>query len=533
MSQFAPQVHGAEFVAAWEALRAHHAALSNVTLRSLFENETSRFGQLSCKNRGLLLDYSKQRLTPETMVKLLALADAAKLSDKIRALFSGEKINSTEKRAVQHMALRRKESIPCMIDGKDVMPDVRAVRAKIATTAESIRSGTWRGLTGQRIETVVNIGIGGSDLGPRMVCNALGHLKSTPQVRFVANVDPADLTRALVGAQPATTIFIVTSKTFTTQETLANANAARAWLRKPFGQDADLSRHFLAVSAFPDRAVEFGVGRNNVFPMWDWVGGRYSLWSAVGLSIAIGVGPEAFTQLLNGAADMDTHFETTPLVRNLPVLHALVGIWNANFEGYDNRLVIPYSEALSRLPAYLQQLEMESNGKRVDTSGAEINYATSPAIWGEPGTNGQHAFFQWIHQGTHVAPVDFIVAAKSQHQPLAQHEMLVANAIGQSRALLTGRESPTDLHRASPGNRPSTTLMLPELNPFTLGQLIAFYEHMVFVQGTIWGINSFDQFGVELGKEIASQLLPAVAQKTNVPDLDSSTRGLIDAFRSL
>jgi glucose-6-phosphate isomerase len=245
------------------------------------------------------------------------------------------------------------------------------------------------------------------------------------------------------------------------------------------------------------------------------------------------VGTEAFTQLLNGAADMDTRFETTPLVRNLPVLHALVGIWNANFEGYENRLVIPYSEALSRLPAYLQQLEMESNGKRVDTSGAEINYATSPAIWGEPGTNGQHAFFQWIHQGTHVAPVDFIVAAKSQYQPLTQHEMLVANAFGQSRALLTGRESPTDLHRASPGNRPSTTLMLPELNPFTLGQLIAFYEHMVFVQGAIWGINSFDQFGVELGKEIASQLLPAVAQKANVPNLDSSTRGLIDAFRSL
>jgi glucose-6-phosphate isomerase len=533
MAKTAPQVHGTEFISVWNDLQAHHAALSGVTLRSLFENESSRFGQLSCRSRGLLLDYSKQRLTPETMTKLLALAEAAKLPEKIRALFAGEKINFTEGRAVQHMALRRKESIPCKIDGKDVMPEVRAVRERVTATAESIRSGTWRGLTGQRIETVVNIGIGGSDLGPRMVCNALGHLKTTPQVRFVANVDPADLTRALVGAQPATTLFIVTSKTFTTQETLANANAARAWLRKPFGQEADLSRHFLAVTAFPERAVQFGVGRANVFPMWDWVGGRYSLWSAVGLSIAIGVGPEAFTQLLNGASDMDSHFETTPLVRNLPVLHALVGLWNANFEGYENRLVIPYSEALSRLPAYLQQLEMESNGKRIDSAGAEIGYATSPAVWGEPGTNAQHAFFQWIHQGTHVAPLDFIVAAKSTHQPAAQHHMLVANAIGQSRALLMGRESVSDAHRAFPGNRPSSTLMLPELNPFTLGQLIAFYEHMVFVQGVIWGINSFDQFGVELGKDIANQLLPAIATNAGIPDLDSSTRGLIDGFRTL
>ncbi len=529
----APQVHGEAFAAAWSAVAAHHAALQSTSLQDLFAHEANRFGKFSYRHRSFLIDYSKQRITDETLPLLLLLAEHANLPAQIRSLFAGETLNFTEGRAVQHMALRAQGAEARLVGGHDVMPDVRAVRERMLQVAGDIRSGAWRGFTGQRIDTIVNIGIGGSDLGPRMVCNALGHLKSAPQVRFVANVDPADLSRALVGLQPANTLFIVASKTFTTQETLANANAARAWLRRAFGAEADVSRHFLAVSAYPDRAVQFGVNRNNVFPLWEWVGGRYSLWSAVGLSIAVGVGPDAFSQLLAGAADMDAHFESAPLARNLPVLHALVSLWNTNFENYDNQLIIPYSENLSRLPAYLQQLEMESNGKRVDRLGNFVRHATSPALWGEPGTNGQHAFFQWLHQGTTPAPVDFIIAAKSGYQPAAQHGMLLANALAQSRALLTGRtESNGDNHRASPGNRPSTTILIPELTPFSLGQLIALYEQKVFVQGVLWGINSFDQFGVELGKEIANQLLPAVAEGANVPGLDSSTLGLIGAIRS-
>jgi glucose-6-phosphate isomerase len=529
-----PKVHGATFEQQWAGLVAHQQHSAHESLQALFAADPNRFGQFSYRYHGLLIDHSKQRIVSETIQKLIALAESADLPKKIGALFAGEKINFTEKRAVQHMALRSPSTDVVMIDGVNVMPEVMRVRKRMATLAEAVRGGSWRGFTGQKIETIINIGIGGSDLGPRMVCGALNQMRgSAPQVRFVANVDPADLARALVGVQPANTLFIVASKTFTTQETLANASAARAWLRRTFGPDADISRHFMAVTAYPERAVAFGIPALNIYPMWDWVGGRYSLWSAVGLSIALGVGAEAFEQLLAGAADMDAHFKTAPLQRNLPVLQALIGIWNTNFEQHASQLVIPYSEPLSRLPAYLQQLEMESNGKRTDTGGHRVDYATCPALWGEPGTNGQHAFFQWIHQGTQISPVDFIIATKSAHAPQSQHHALIANALAQSRALLTGRESPDgDPHRASPGGRPSTTIVIPELTPFTLGQLIALYEHKVFVQGVIWGINSFDQFGVELGKDIASQLLPCVAQGQDIPGLDGSTLGLLSALRN-
>ncbi len=527
-----PSVHGDAFVNAWRDVTRHQSRLAATPTLQLFANDTTRFERLSTSHNGMLIDHSKQHLDPLALSALIDLAHAAKLPAAIDQLFSGAAVNFTEQRAVQHMALRQQTNDVIAIDRKNVTPDVQAVRARIAATAEAIRKGVWRGSTGKRIRRVINIGIGGSDLGPRMVVTALQHLrgKTTPMVKFVANVDPSDLAQALQGANAEATLFIVTSKTFTTQETLANATAAREWLRAQLGKKADISKHFLAVSAFPKRAVEFGIAQANVFPMWDWVGGRYSLWSAVGLPIAISIGASGFNALLAGAADMDAHFVRAPLAQNLPTLHALIGIWNTNFEGHSNQLIIPYSEALTRLPAYLQQLEMESNGKRVDREGKLIHYPTCPALWGEPGTNGQHAFFQWIHQGTLIAPVDFIVAVRNAHGPESQHHMLLANVLAQSRALLTGRED-ADAHRASPGNRPSSVIVLPELNAFTLGQLIALYEHKVFVQGVIWGINSFDQFGVELGKAIANQLLPAVAESKSVPGLDGSTLGLLAAFR--
>ncbi|HET6376964.1 MAG TPA: glucose-6-phosphate isomerase [Methylocella sp.] len=530
------------------ALEAHKSSLAQTSISDLFRYSPERFANFHIELDGLLFDFSKHRITAETLGLLTALARAAGVEERRAALFAGEPVNTTERRPALHMALRNLTARPMRAYGKDVMPEVLAERRKMLTFAESVRKGEVKSARGARFTDIVNIGIGGSDLGPAMAVRALapfvpGHLR----LHTVANVDGADLGDTLKHLPLDTTLFIICSKTFTTIETMTNAATARKAVVERFGEAA-VSNHFCAVSTQLDKIAAFGIPESRVFGFWDWVGGRYSIWSSIGLLLAIGIGAEKFEEFLAGGQDIDIHFISAPLERNIPVLMALLGVWYRNFWGFSAHAVIPYDERMARFPAYLQQLEMESNGKSVDLSGARAAMATAPVIFGEPGTNGQHAFFQLLHQGTEPVPIDFLVAAVPLDADAAHHELLLANCLAQSQALMQGRalaevkerllaqhlsfDAAEALapHKVFEGNRPSSTFLYKQMSPRTLGRLIALYEHKVFVQGVIWNINSFDQWGVELGKELASKLTPIIAAGSSAPaDADPSTAGLIEA----
>lgn len=531
--------------AAFAALKAHKTAMEGVHIADLFK-DAGRFETCHARLDDLLFDYSKHRVTAETLQKLFALARAADVEGRRKALFAGEHVNLTEDRAAIHMALRNLSGRPVMIDGRDVMGDVIAEREKVLNFAEQVRSGAIRAANGAPFTDVVNIGIGGSDLGPAMAARALSPFRGNgPRTHFVSNVDGADLADTLKTLDPSRTLFVVSSKTFTTQETMTNAASARAVIAQALGEAA-VGDHFAAVSTKLDLVAKFGIKPERVFGFWDWVGGRYSIWAAIGLSLAIAIGRDHFEAFLRGAEDVDTHFVETPLERNIPVLMALLGIWYRDAWGYGSQAVIPYDQRLGRFSAYLQQLDMESNGKSVTRSGAPVAEPTAPVIWGEPGTNGQHAFFQMLHQGTDIIPVDFMVAAEPVDADAHHHDLLVANCLAQSEAMMRGRSraeveailqkqgldkaavAKLAPHKVFAGNRPTTTIMYKRLDPRTLGRLIALYEHKVFVQSVIWDINAFDQWGVELGKELCNRLAPIVADAKKPTDgLDASTAGLI------
>ncbi|WP_296409959.1 glucose-6-phosphate isomerase [Zoogloea sp.] len=533
---------------AWQALIKHHQSVFRVHLRDLFASDPQRFERFSLELEGLLVDFSKQRVDDTTLRLLLDLAETARLGEWRARLFAGEKINFSEQRAVMHPALRYLKLGAFPSAAWDVMPEVRAVRAQMRAFSERVRGGLWRGFSGEAIRDVVNIGIGGSDLGPKMVVRTLAaYQRSGLRMHFVSNVDSAHLAKLLDSLDPRSTLFVVASKTFSTQETMLNAHTARAWLCAAAGEGwaRALPLHFVAVTSDVARAATFGVPEANVFRMWDWVGGRYSLWSAVGLPIALAIGMNGFERLLAGAQAMDTHFCEAPFERNLPVLMALIGVWNTNFLGASTSAVLPYNESLRFLPSFLQQLEMESNGKTVGRDGLPLSCQANPIVWGEIGSNGQHAFFQLLHQGGWLVPSDFIASAQSDF-PLPGHQApLMANFLAQSAALAFGKteaEARAELeaagiagdqitallpHKVFAGNQPSTTIILPRLDPFHLGMLLALYEHKVFVQGVVWGINSFDQWGVELGKQLAGRLLPALQGEGDTDGLDQSTRELI------
>ncbi len=519
----------------WQALAAHAEALSTTTIAELFAADAGRAPALTVDAAGLHVDLSKNRITGETIDLLCALATEAGVAERRDAMFAGETINTTEDRAVLHTALRRAADEPLVVDGVDVTAEVHAVLGSMATFADAVRSGEWTGANGERITTVVNIGIGGSDLGPVMAYRALRPYSDRGiDVRHVSNIDPTDLHEELLGLDPATTLFVIVSKTFSTIETLTNARSARTWLTDALGADA-VGKHFVAVSTNADLVADFGIDTANMFGFWDWVGGRYSLPSAVGLSLMIAIGPDGFGDFLAGMREMDEHFRTAPFHTNLPVLLGMLGIWYANFGGAQSHAVLPYSDHLARFPAYLQQLDMESNGKRVTRFGQPMTVDTAPIVWGEPGTNGQHAFFQLLHQGTHLVPADFIGFCEATDPIGDQHDLLMANFFAQTEALAfggtTGDGADDDPQRAFDGNRPTTTILAQRLDPATLGRLIALYEHRVFTQGAVWGINSFDQFGVELGKVLAKAIEPEL---TGDDDLghDGSTNALIEYYRS-
>ncbi len=534
---------------AWAAIDAHRKTFAQTRLRDLFASDAQRVGSLSLSFDDIFYDFSKQRLTRETLGLLAALAKEAKLAKQTERMFAGERINASEGRSVLHVALRRSAG-PFPSSQFDVMPEVTETKQRMAEFAERLRAGKCLGHKGAAIRNVVNIGIGGSDLGPKMMAYALRSVSHPAlAVHYVSNLDGAQLAPLLQTLDPRTTLFIVVSKTFTTQETMLNANTAREWLRANLGEALVVENHFAAVSSKPEKAVEFGVPRGLVFPIWDWVGGRYSLWSAVGLALMIAIGAQAFDEMLRGAERMDEHFRTTPFERNLPVIMALIGIWNTNFLGASTNAVLPYNESLKYFPSFLQQLEMESNGKSVSLGGEAMDCATSPIVWGELGNNGQHAFFQLLHQGGRLVPCDFIAAVRSDYPLPGHQEALLANCFAQSAALAFGRTesevrlsmekeaiSPQEIarllpHRVFAGNQPSSTLLLASINPGTLGSLIALYEHKVFVQGVIWGINSFDQWGVELGKAVANRILPAFHDPDLAGVLDASTQGLLSYCR--
>ena len=536
---------------AWQTLQAHSETMGKWHLRELFAQDPQRFSRFSLQLGDLLLDYSKHRITADTMRLLVDLARFADIEGWRDKMFTGEKINSTENRAVLHVALRNRSGRPIVVDGFDVMPGIETVLVKMRHFSELARSGTWRGSTGETITDVVNIGIGGSDLGPVMVCEALKpYQKPDLRAHFVSNVDGAHLTHTLARLDPARTLFIVASKTFTTQETMTNAASARAWLTGVLGEDA-VAKHFVAVSTNAAEVARFGMDTANMFEFWDWVGGRYSLWSAVGLPIVLAVGFERFRELLEGAHEMDEHFRSAPLEQNMPVIIGLLGVWYRNFLKASTLALLPYDQHLSRFAAYFQQGDMESNGKSVRRDGSRVDYGTGPVIWGEPGTNGQHAFFQLLHQGTELIPADFLAAVESQTPLGDHHEKLLANFLAQTEALAFGKtagevrdelekkEMPRATleallpHKVFEGNRPTTSLLYQKLTPHRLGSLIALYEHKIFVQGIIWGINSYDQWGVELGKELASRILPKLRGDETVPDHDSSTNGLISHVKRL
>jgi glucose-6-phosphate isomerase len=530
----------------WKALEAHHQKLRGAHLRQLFAEDPGRGERLAAEAAGIFLDYSKNRITDETIALLVRLAQECALREQIDAMFGGEKINVTENRAVLHVALRAPRDTSIVVDGEDVVPQVHAVLDRMADFAERVRSGAWRGHTGKRIRNVVNVGIGGSDLGPVMAYEALRHYSERSLAfRFVSNVDGSDFAEAVRGLDPAETLFIVSSKTFTTLETMTNAETARAWLLAGLGGDeTSVARHFAAVSTNVAAVAKFGIDLANMFGFWDWVGGRYSMSSAIGLSTLIAIGPAAFRALLDGLHQMDEHFRSAPFERNLPVLLGLLGIWYTNFFGTESVAVLPYEQYLKRFPAYLQQLVMESNGKRVGLDGRTLSYHTSPVYWGEPGTNGQHSFYQLIHQGTRLVPCDFIAFVESLNPLGRHHDILVANVLAQSEALAFGStaeevaaEGTPDWlvpHRVFEGNRPSNTILAQRLTPETLGKLVALYEHAVFTQGAIWGIDSFDQWGVELGKALAQRIVPELESESE-PNLahDSSTNALIRRYRRL
>jgi glucose-6-phosphate isomerase len=538
--------------ASWLALQEHFAAVEPLQMRDLFAADPGRFERFSLESAGIFLDYSKNRITADTMRHLFALARERGVEAHRDAMFAGERINSTEKRAVLHVALRNRSDRPVVTDGRDVMPDVRRVLAHVREFSEAVRNGEWKGYTGRAITDVVNIGIGGSDLGPVMVTEALTPYRH-PRLRlhFVSNVDGTHIAETLKLVDPETTLFIIASKTFTTQETVANATTAREWFLRAAGDPSAVAKHFVALSTNAAEVAKFGIDTRNMFEFWDWVGGRYSLWSAIGLSIAVGMGFAAFEELLEGAFAMDEHFRTAPLERNMPAILALLGIWYNNFFGASSFAILPYDQYLHRFAAYFQQGDMESNGKRVTRNGEEVDYSTGPIVWGEPGTNGQHAFYQLIHQGTSLVPADFIAPVES-HNPLGQHhELLLSNFFAQTEALMKGK-TPEEvlaesrgaglpeteiaallLHKVFPGNRPTNSLMVEKVVPRTLGALIALYEHKIFVQGSVWGINSFDQWGVELGKQLARKILPELRSPERIDAHDASTNGLLNRYKRI
>jgi glucose-6-phosphate isomerase len=531
---------------AWKALEAHYEQVSSLQLRDLFAADPERGERLTLEAAGLFLDYSKNRVTDETLKLLIELAREAELGSWIEAMFQGEKINFTEKRAVLHVALRAPKGESILVDGQDVVPEVHEVLDRMAAFSNRVRSGEWKGHTGKRIRNVINIGIGGSDLGPVMAYEALKHYSQRDMTfRFVSNVDGTDFAEAVIDLDPAETLFIISSKTFTTLETITNAQSARAWSVKGLGGDeSSVAKHFVAVSTNADGVGKFGIDTANMFGFWDWVGGRYSMDSAIGLATMLAIGPDNFQAMLNGFHEMDEHFRATPFERNLPVLMGLLGVWYTDFFGAQTVAVLPYEQYLKRFPAYLQQLTMESNGKHVTSTGSKVDYATGAIYWGEPGTNGQHSFYQLIHQGTRLIPCDFIGFGKSLNPLGRHHDMLMANVFAQSEALAFGKtpeqvraEGTPDWlvpHRVFEGNRPSNTILADELTPEVLGKLVALYEHAVFTQGIIWRINSFDQWGVELGKVLAQRIIPELESKTE-PDLkhDSSTNNVIRRYRKL
>ena len=529
----------------WKALEEHYQKVRDLHLRTLFAEEPGRGERFALEAAGIYLDYSKNRITDETLRLLLALAEDSGLRERIEAMFRGDKINVTENRAVLHVALRAPKEEAIFVDGENVVPEVHAVLDKMADFSNRVRSGAWRGYTGKRMRNIINIGIGGSDLGPSMAYDALRYFSDRSlTVRFVSNIDGNEFVEATRDLDPAETLFIVSSKTFTTLETLTNARSAREWCVQALGSEQAVAKHFVAVSTNTEEVEKFGIDTANMFEFWDWVGGRYSYDSAIGLSLMIAIGPERFREMLAGFHAMDVHFRTAPFERSLPVLLGLIGIWYNNFFGAETVAVLPYDHYLGRLPAYLQQLDMESDGKHVDLEGRPVNYQTGPIIWGQPGTNGQHAFYQLIHQGTKLIPCDFIGFCQALNPLGPHHDLLMANFFAQTEALAFGKTAEEVAaegvpafqvpHRTFEGNRPTNTILADRLTPETLGKLIALYEHKVFVQGTIWDIDSFDQWGVELGKVLANRIIPEL-QSTGEPRLahDSSTNTLIRRYRRL
>ncbi|WP_020602201.1 glucose-6-phosphate isomerase [Spirosoma spitsbergense] len=534
-------------------LQAHYDTIKDQHLRDLFAEDPERFTTFSRRFEDILLDFSKNRITAETLDLLIQLADQAGLKDAIGKMFSGDTINQTEDRAVLHIALRNRSNSPILVDGQDVMPDVNAVLGRMKSFTERIRSGAWKGYTGEAITDIVNIGIGGSDLGPVMVTEALKSYADDKKLRvhFVSNVDGVHIYETLQTVRPETTLFLIASKTFTTQETMTNAQTARQWFLDASNDEAAIAKHFAALSTNQAAVRKFGIDPDNMFGFWDWVGGRYSLWSAIGLSIALYVGFDKFEELLEGAHAMDNHFRDTPSDQNLPVILALMGVWYNNFFGAQTEAILPYDQYMHRFAAYFQQGDMESNGKSVDRNGNPVDYQTGPIIWGEPGTNGQHAFYQLIHQGTKLIPCDFLAPAISQRPIGEHHKILMANYFAQTEALMNGKteeEAADELRKAGKsedeiaalapfktfsGNRPTNSILFQKLTPHTLGSLIALYEHKIFTQGVIWNIFSFDQWGVELGKQLASRILPELQDDETISAHDSSTNGLINAFKAM
>jgi glucose-6-phosphate isomerase len=536
----------------WQKLNEHFAEINNVHMKDLFASDPERFNRFHLQFKDILLDYSKNRITDKTLRLLLELAKEAGVQKAAADMFSGKKINETENRAVLHVALRNRKNSPIYVDGQNVMPRVNTVLHKMEGFSKKLRSGDWRGYTGSRITDIVNIGIGGSDLGPVMVTEALRpYADKELTVHFVSNIDGTHITETLKKLDPATTLFLIASKTFTTQETMTNAFSARDWFLKQAGNSDHVAKHFVALSTNVKKVEEFGIDKENMFEFWDWVGGRYSLWSAIGLSIACYIGFENFVDLLEGAHDMDRHFVETPFGKNIPVILALIGIWYNNFFDATTEVILPYDQYMHRFPAYFQQGNMESNGKSTGRDGKRVNYQTGPIIWGEPGTNGQHAFYQLIHQGTKFIPADFLAPAVS-HNPIGDHHpILLSNFFAQTEALMNGKTKDevvaelkkagkTDLeieklasHKIFEGNKPTNSILFKKLTPRVLGSLIAMYEHKIFVQGAIWNIFSFDQWGVELGKQLANRILPEIKDDRPVDSHDTSTNGLINAFKKM
>jgi glucose-6-phosphate isomerase len=535
---------------AWKALEAHYQEMKHLHMRDFFERDPHRFDKFSLRLNDILLDYSKNRVTGETMSLLFDLAAQANVKGWTEKMFTGEKINVTEDRAVLHVALRNRSNRPILVNGKDVMPEVKAVLKQMASFCRAVRGGEWKGYSGRVLSDIVNIGIGGSDLGPVMATEALkAYGKPDLRVHFVSNIDATHLAETLKELNPETTLFIIASKSFTTQETLTNAHSAREWFLQKAGDKRAIAKHFAAISTNAEAVSQFGIDPETMFVFWDWVGGRYSLWSAIGLSIALFIGMENFEAMLSGAHCMDEHFRTAPLQENMPVILALLGIWYNNFFGAQTHVMLPYDQYLHRFPAYFQQGDMESNGKRVDRQGKVVDYSTGPIVWGEPGTNGQHAFYQLIHQGTKLIPADFLAPMNSQNPLGRHHEILLSNFFAQTEALMKGKteeEARAELlasgagtkaaehllpHKIFEGNRPTNTILFKALDPETLGALIALYEHKIFVQGVIWNINSFDQWGVELGKQLAKVILPELESADRVDAHDSSTNGLMNYYK--